>query len=65
MGSASTFDIVFLIVLAFVAWHALRPRGQPRERDDWPRLLFGCIALTFFLLVFFQDILGLSPWGAG
>lgn len=50
-------NIIFLIVTGAVALHAIRYRDE-EGRADFVRLLFGCIALTFFFLVFFQDVLG-------
>ena len=49
-------DIVFLIVTAVVAFHALTYRNKEGERDT-VRLLFGCIALLFFFRVLFVDVL--------
>jgi hypothetical protein len=50
-------NILFLIVTAAVAIHAIRYRDAEGERD-FVRLLFGCIAAVFFCLVLFQDVLG-------
>lgn len=50
-------NMVFLVVTAFIAWHGLRYR-TPDGRQDFVRLLFGCIAAVFFFLVLFQDVLG-------
>ena len=49
-------DFFFLIVTAVVAYHALTYRNEEGERDT-VRLLFGCIALLFFLRVLFVDVL--------
>lgn len=51
-------DVVFLAVTAAIAWHGLRYRTED-GRPDFVRLLFGCIAATFFFLVLFQDVLGI------
>ena len=50
-------NMVFLLVTAAVAIHAIRYRDAGGERD-FVRLLFGCIAAVFFCLVLFQDVLG-------
>ena len=51
-------DIVFLVVTAAIAVHAVTYRDK-QGKADWVRLLFGCIALVFFLRVLFVDVLGL------
>ncbi|MBI1208311.1 MAG: hypothetical protein GC191_13630 [Azospirillum sp.] len=51
-------DIVFLIVTAGIAWHGIRYRDA-EGRTDFVRLLFGCIAATYFFLVLTKDILGI------
>jgi hypothetical protein len=50
-------NIVFLLATGAVAWHGITYRDAEGEQD-WVRLLFGCIALTFFFLVLFSDVLG-------
>jgi len=55
-------NIVFLGVTGFIAWHGITYRDEEGE-SDWVRLLFGCIALTFFFLVLFQDVLGVVQFG--
>jgi len=50
-------NYLFLAVTAFIAWHAIRYRNE-EGRADFVRLLFGCIAAVFFLLVLLQDVLG-------
>ncbi len=58
MESGSTaFDIIFLIFTGGVAYHALTYRNEDGGRDP-VRLLFGCIALLFFMRVLFHDMLG-------
>ena len=52
-------NAVFLAVTAFIAWLGLRARN-PDGRADTVHLLFGCIAAVFFLLVLFQDVLGVA-----
>ncbi len=50
-------NILFLAVTGFIAVHGIRYRDA-EGRTDFVRLLFGCIAATFFFLVLFQDVLG-------
>ena len=50
-------NIIFLIVTAGVAVHAIRHRDKDGKTES-VRLLFGCIAAVFFMLVLFQDVLG-------
>ena len=59
---APVVDLVFLAVTGFIAVHAIRYR-DPEGRTDYVRLLFGCIAATFFFLVLFQDVLGIVRFG--
>ena len=47
-----------LIVTALIARHGITYRKDDGERD-FVRLLFGCIAATYFFLVLFKDVLGL------
>ena len=51
-------DWVFLIVTGAIAWHALTHRNEDGE-NDIGHLLFGSIALLFFVRVLFVDILKL------
>ena len=55
-------NILFLIVTGAIAVHGIRFRTSDGE-TDWVRLLFGCIAATFFFLVLFQDVLGVVRFG--
>ncbi len=55
-------DILFLAVTGFIAWHGIRFRDA-EGKTDFVRMLFGCIAATFFFLVLFQDVLGLVSFG--
>lgn len=55
-------NIIFLLVTAAVAYHGLTFRDEA-GRTDFVRLLFGCIAATFFFLVLFQDVLGVVRFG--
>jgi hypothetical protein len=51
-------NLVFLAVTGFIAWHGIRYRNE-EGKQDFVRLLFGCIAAVFFFLVLFQDVLGI------
>ena len=55
-------NIVFLAVTGFIAWHGIRYRDA-EGKSDFVRMLFGCIAATFFFLVLFQDVLGVMRFG--
>lgn len=54
-------NVVFLIVTGAIAWHGITYRDENGEKD-FVRLLFGCIALVFFVLVLLQDVLNISPY---
>ena len=51
-------NLAFLLVTGLIAWHGIRYRDA-EGKTDFVRLLFGCIAATFFCLVLFQDVLGI------
>ena len=55
-------NFIFLAVTAFIAWHGITFRTEEGE-TDFVRLLFGSIAAVFFMLVLFQDVLGLVRFG--
>ena len=55
-------NILFLAATGYIAWHGIRYRDA-EGRTDFVRLLFGCIAATFFFLVLFQDVLGVVRFG--
>ncbi|MDH3596952.1 MAG: hypothetical protein OEU09_02325 [Rhodospirillales bacterium] len=55
-------NIVFLAATGFIAWHGIRYRDA-EGKTDFVRMLFGCIAATFFFLVLFQDVLGIVQFG--
>ncbi|MFQ5774505.1 MAG: hypothetical protein ACE5GS_08320 [Kiloniellaceae bacterium] len=55
-------NYIFLAVTGFIAWHGITYRDEEGRRD-FVRLLFGCIAAVFFLMVLFQDVLGLVRFG--
>ena len=52
------FNWVFLAATAIIAWRGIRARN-PDGGADFVHLLFGCIAAVFFMLVLFQDVLGI------
>jgi hypothetical protein len=49
-------DLLFLVVTGFIAWHGIRYRDA-EGKTDFVRLLFGCIAAVFFVMVLLQDVL--------
>ncbi len=51
-------NLIFLAVTGFIAVHGIRYRDADGN-SDVVRLLFGCIAAVFFLMVLIQDVLGL------
>jgi uncharacterized membrane protein YjgN (DUF898 family) len=55
-------NIVFLAATGFIAVHGIRYRDE-EGKTDFVRMLFGCIAATFFFLVLFQDVLGVVQFG--
>ena len=56
-------NIVFLAATGFIAWHGITFRTEEGDTDT-VRLVFGCIAAVFFMLVLFQDVLGLVKFGS-
>lgn len=48
-------NFVFLLVTGAIAWHGLTWRDE-EGNSDTVRLLFGAIALLFFLRVLFVDV---------
>ena len=57
-------NIIFLVVTALIAHHALTYRSVEGKKD-FVRLFFGCIAAVYFILVLFKNVLGLSLPGFG
>ena len=51
-------NVIFLVVTALIAHHGITYRNPDGEKD-LVRLLFGCIAGVYFILVLFKDVLGL------
>lgn len=56
-GWNTPINIFFLIVTAAIAWHGIRYRDK-EGRQDFVRLLFGCIAATYFFLVLLTEFFG-------
>jgi len=55
-------NTVFLVATGFIAVHGIRYR-TPEGKSDFVRLLFGCIAAVFFMLVLLQDVLKVVQFG--
>ena len=51
-------NIIFLVATGLIAHHGITFRKDDGEKD-FVRLLFGCIAAVYFVLVLFKDVLGL------
>ena len=51
-------NVIFLVVTALIAHHGITYRNPDGEKA-FVRLLFGCIAGVYFILVLFKDVLGL------
>ena len=50
------FNWIFVFTTGIIAWHGITFKDKNGEKD-FVRLLFGCIALIFFVRVFTVDIL--------
>lgn len=48
---------IFLAATAVIAFKGITAKN-PDGKADFVHLLFGCIAAVFFMLVLFQDVLG-------
>ena len=57
-------NIIFLIVTALIAHHALTYRNNDGKKD-FVRLFFGSIAAVYFFLVLFKNVLGFNLPGLG
>ncbi|MDP6346090.1 MAG: hypothetical protein QF578_23680 [Alphaproteobacteria bacterium] len=55
-------NIIFLVATGAIAVHGIRYRNE-EGKSDTVRLLFGCIAAVFFVLVLLQDVLGVASFG--
>ena len=52
------FNWVFILATGIIAWHGITYRDKDGDKD-FVRLLFGCIALIFFMRVLLVDILNI------
>ena len=57
-------NIIFLIVTALIAHHALTYKNADGKKDS-VRLFFGSIAAVYFILVLLKNVLGFSLPGFG
>ena len=57
-------NIIFLIVTALIAHHALTYRNAEGKKA-FVRLFFGSIAAVYFILFLFKNVLGLTLPGLG
>ena len=57
-------NILFLIVTALIAHHALTYKNAEGKKD-FVRLFFGSIAAVYFFLVLLKNILGINLPGLG
>jgi hypothetical protein len=57
-------NIIFLIVTALIAHHALTYKNAEGKKD-FVRLFFGSIAAVYFFLVLLKNILGINLPGLG
>lgn len=55
-------NYLFLAVTLVIAIHGISFRTAEGKADG-VRLLFGCIAAVFFMMVLFQDVLGVVRFG--
>ena len=53
------FNIIFLVVTALIAHHALTYRNED-GKTDFVRVFFGCIAAVYFLLFLLKNVLGIN-----
>ena len=57
-------NIIFLAVTGYIAVSGIRYRDE-EGKSDFVRLLFGCIAAVFFIMVLLQDVLGVVRFAPG
>ena len=57
-------NIIFLVITALIAHHALTYRNDEGKKD-FVRIFFGCIAAVYFFLIFLKNILGINLPGFG
>jgi hypothetical protein len=55
-------NLIFLAVTGYIAITAIQFKDKDGQ-TDWVRLLFGCIAAVFFMLVLLQDVLQVAKFG--
>lgn len=55
MDAETLKNVLFLAVTGVIAFHGLTYRDEEGSPDT-VRLLFGCIALLFFMRVLFVDV---------
>ncbi len=58
-GDGLLVDLIFLAITGFIAWHGIRHR-DPDGNSNFVHMLFGAIAALFFVMVLFQDVLGVG-----
>ena len=63
-GYEKLVNIIFLVVTALIAHHALTYRDEEGKKD-FVRLFFGCIAAVYFILFLFKNVLELQLPGFG
>jgi hypothetical protein len=63
-GYEKLVNIIFLIITALIAHHALTYRDEEGKKD-FVRLFFGAIAAVYFLLVLLKNVLGINLPGLG
>ncbi|MCW8835399.1 MAG: hypothetical protein OQJ99_03400 [Rhodospirillales bacterium] len=54
-------NLVFLVVTGAIAWNGIRYRDE-EGNTDFVRLLFGCIAAVFFMMVLLEHVLGVADF---
>ena len=57
-------NIIFLIITAYIAHHALTYRNSEGKKD-FVRLFFGCVAAIYFILVLLKNVLEVNLPGFG
>ncbi len=54
--SSDPLDYLLVIVTGYIAWHGITWRDK-EGKNDFVRLLFGCIALLFCMRFLFVNLL--------
>ena len=57
----TVLNIVFLLITGYIAVNGIRYRDEDGN-TDFVRLVYGCIAAAFFLMVLTQDVLGVASF---